>query len=352
MVNIGRQIELHIPRASANPGSPKPVKPGKPRTLASLFGGNRGTALSSSASKPAADSADSALPPAAAPTLTGTGGIASAAAMTVAAWPTENIVSGKKIAKAVERNLESKTRALLASDDIRLADMTIAFFKRFNAVYTASGIPSVQHVEPAEKEANGKGSLLTASIDDITSAIQEFFYDVQLRLEQLEYERLALAEAMAEGNEKEKPIDGTPKRADEILGKVEAFVCDMLYDRLFSPVQASDRQDDESLSTRIAGLHMLDLTLDHLGFRLDASNSSPDEANDRRVLQDGIDEIIKNCETGAFVQLLAEHFSLRPVQNCRSCKSPTAARLQRSLMYLYKCIKSLRTHLASYHPSL
>ena len=351
VVNIGRQIELHIPRASANAGSPKAVKSAKPRTLASLFGGNRGTALSSPAYKPIADSADSALTLAAAPTLTGTGGTAPAAAMAVTAWPIESIVSGKKIAKAVEQNLESKTRALLAGDDTQLADMTIAFLKRFNAVYSAPGIPSVPHVDPTEKDANEKGSLLTASIDGITSATQEFFYDVQLRLEQLEYERLALAEAMAEGNEKEKPIDGLPKRADEILEKVEGFVCDMLYDRLFSPTQGSDRQDDESLSTRIAGLHMLDLTLDHLGFRLDASNSSPDEANDRRVLQDGIDEIVKSCERGALVQLLAGRFSLRPSQNCRSSKSPTVGHLQRSLMYLYKCIKSLRTHLASCHPS-
>jgi hypothetical protein len=83
---------------------------------------------------------------------------------------------------------------------------------------------------------------------------------------------------------------------------VEAFVCDMLYDKLFSPTSSADRSDDENLSTRIAGLHMLDLTLDHLGFQIEVPNSDPDWDDDKRVLLEGLDDVVKQCGRGGSLQ--------------------------------------------------
>jgi hypothetical protein len=49
--------------------------------------------------------------------------------------------------------------------------------------------------EEVDKDSSSR-SLLHAKIDDITTAMQEYFYDVHLRLEQAQQERAALAEAL------------------------------------------------------------------------------------------------------------------------------------------------------------
>nr|XP_019007358.1 uncharacterized protein I206_07924 [Kwoniella pini CBS 10737]OCF46139.1 hypothetical protein I206_07924 [Kwoniella pini CBS 10737] len=55
------------------------------------------------------------------------------------------------------------------------------------------------------------------------------------------------------------------REASEGTEKVEAVVCRLLYNRLFSPLESDDARHDEALASRIAALNMLDLSLDHLG---------------------------------------------------------------------------------------
>lgn len=171
------------------------------------------------------------------------------------------------------------------------------------------------------------GSLTHAKVDECTTAMQEFLYDVRNRLEDAQQERLALAEALQEpGDEKSKEI--TYLDVDASLEKVEALVCELLYDkwvascfrrpdpagerhsanarrsfpldRLFSPLSSLDRQNDESLSTRIAGLHMLDLTLDHLGLEIESESGEPDLEDNRRVLREGLEDIVQQCSKGGW----------------------------------------------------
>lgn len=52
------------------------------------------------------------------------------------------------------------------------------------------------------------------------------------------------------------------------------FSTESLLSRLFRPSNSDDASHDEALSSRIAALNMLDLTLDHLG--VDTGNSGPD----------------------------------------------------------------------------
>lgn len=47
--------------------------------------------------------------------------------------------------------------------------------------------------------------------------------------------------------------------------RVEAVVCRLLHNRIFSPLNSDDARHDEALASRIAALNMLDLSLDHLG---------------------------------------------------------------------------------------
>lgn len=53
--------------------------------------------------------------------------------------------------------------------------------------------------------------------------------------------------------------------ASEGTERIEAQVCRLLYNRIFSPLGSDDGRHDEALASRIAALNMLDLSLDHLG---------------------------------------------------------------------------------------
>lgn len=72
--------------------------------------------------------------------------------------------------------------------------------------------------------------------------------------------------------------------------------------RLFAPASSTDRQDDESLSMRIAGLHMLELTLDHLGIQTDLVTGDPEADDVQRTVRDGLEEIVALCGKGKFAE--------------------------------------------------
>lgn len=85
--------------------------------------------------------------------------------------------------------------------------------------------------------------------------------------------------------------------------RVEALVCSMLYNRIFSPLSSDDANHDEALASRIAGLNMAELTLDHLGL----ITRPP---GDGGKLADGLDEIV--AEAGAELQKLNAPHCLKP----------------------------------------
>lgn len=104
--------------------------------------------------------------------------------------------------------------------------MTLAFIKRF---HPSSKTP-VQPTPPAsDPNANlDQVDLANADIVAVTAAMQEFYHDARQRLEAANRERVALIDALAEKEEKGSPdlID-----VDTTLEKVEAFLCETLYDK-------------------------------------------------------------------------------------------------------------------------
>ncbi|TDL23809.1 hypothetical protein BD410DRAFT_746660 [Rickenella mellea] len=78
-------------------------------------------------------------------------------------------------------------------------------------------------------------------------------------------------------NERKKGIsdkDEHEARNRQILEKVERTICSLFYDRLFRQANSDDGSHDEALSSRVAALNMLDLTLEHLG--VDVGIAGPD----------------------------------------------------------------------------
>jgi hypothetical protein len=70
---------------------------------------------------------------------------------------------------------------------------------------------------------------------------------------------------------------------------------------LFSPAASDDARHDEALSSRIAALNMLDLSLDHLGVR--TKEEDPDKPDPKKAKRDakvakGLDDLVTEVGLG------------------------------------------------------
>ncbi|WVQ85958.1 hypothetical protein IAT38_008126 [Cryptococcus sp. DSM 104549] len=89
----------------------------------------------------------------------------------------------------------------------------------------------------------------------------------------------------SERREKEEMIE---REASEGTERVEALICRLLYNRLFSPLESDDSRHDEALASRIAALNMLDLSLDHLGLITHPEGEEPEG-----TIAKGLDDIVE-----------------------------------------------------------
>lgn len=71
----------------------------------------------------------------------------------------------------------------------------------------------------------------------------------------------------------------------------------MIWTRLFSPLCSDDARHDEALSSRVAALNMLDLTLDHLGLITHPANPPPGEEG---LISKGLADIVERVGLGEF----------------------------------------------------
>ncbi|KAJ6614678.1 hypothetical protein B0H10DRAFT_2044325 [Mycena sp. CBHHK59/15] len=69
----------------------------------------------------------------------------------------------------------------------------------------------------------------------------------------------------------------------EVLSSVERAICVLFFDRLFCPTTSDDSSHDQALSSRVAALNMLDLSLEHLGVDV------PPEA------AEGLERVVRAC---------------------------------------------------------
>ncbi|KAG8895610.1 hypothetical protein FRC01_012295, partial [Tulasnella sp. 417] len=88
------------------------------------------------------------------------------------------------------------------------------------------------------------------------------------------------------------------RKIKETMDMIERVVCSLFYDRLFAPEGSDDRSHDEALASRVAALHMLDLTLEHLG--VDVGNAGTA----------GVDQVAK--AVGRELQRLEDPFCRAP----------------------------------------
>lgn len=67
--------------------------------------------------------------------------------------------------------------------------------------------------------------------------------------------------------------------------------------RLFSPLESDDSRHDEALSSRIAALNMLDLSLDHLGL---VTRPDDEPEAEKGLISRGLSEIVDRIGDGTF----------------------------------------------------
>lgn len=103
----------------------------------------------------------------------------------------------------------------------------------------------------------------------------------------------------AQGSSKPSNAD-KERKIRETMDIVERAVCSLFYDRLFAPEGSDDKSHDEALSSRVAALNMLDLTLEHLGV----------EAGSDAIA--GVDKVVQAVGRGERVWRLGHSPALTP----------------------------------------
>lgn len=72
---------------------------------------------------------------------------------------------------------------------------------------------------------------------------------------------------------------------------------------LFAPLTADDLKHDEALSSRVAALNLLDLSLDHLGVKTkeaDTENADPSKQERDKVVAEGLGALVDRVGKGRF----------------------------------------------------
>lgn len=224
-MTLGKTVDVHILRHS--PSTLQQPKTGaRPRSLVNFFGGQRSASSGQvpTASSGSPKSSDLAVPLAAGPTSRIAGDTLHAM-MTIPAWTIEKALITKRLSKAMQESLAVHIESSLNLGDPALTEMVFSFIRRF---HPTSKTPT-QVTSPApDPNANLEDyDLANADSVVVTAAVQEFFHDVRQKLDELNKDRTMLSETP---NLVEKQTT-EPVNVEESLEKIEAFVCEVLYDK-------------------------------------------------------------------------------------------------------------------------
>lgn len=163
-----------------------------------------------------------------------------------------------------------------------------------------------------KKSSAGRIGLYESPIGDVSHEVQQFYEEV----------RESLGPLQVEGESDEEMFERFDGEAEKILEGVEELVMDLMYDRcvevlvcgsiadlvfrwhrLFCPASSTDEADDESLAERIAGLNLLELSLENLGLDIGHDGDDQDDTSSRKkrkeadlvLIRPGLEAIAKAC---------------------------------------------------------
>ncbi|TFK20246.1 hypothetical protein FA15DRAFT_137771 [Coprinopsis marcescibilis] len=251
------------PRPGARPTGPGQAPSRIPNPFASLFGGNP--------SKNAVSIAPSS-PPASIRSFDSTN---EGAPIELTALTIDRKIVRKGFAKQMNKALKSELREMLtsatdATPPAWVVDRTIDF--------TAGWFPFVRVKDgngAKEKEREYGPNPLEEGSDDAADRLQDFYGLLEHDL--LDAGSPFLPSSKSRGSDRESNVDDekarqrrgreqeeAERRVRDVMEAVERSICSLFYDRLFMQSTTDDTSHDETLTSRICALNMLDLGLNHL----------------------------------------------------------------------------------------
>lgn len=257
----------------------------------------------------------------------------------------------RAIGKCVEIQLRESLKGVDGCEgDASVSDRICSFASRFQP--PSSWTSSFPHTG----KALSGDSYYDADVDDISDAYQDMLHAIRLDLIR-NIRANSSREKRREGKGLGDSVNSTPEKGEGVLPEeedmglleervdasleiIEETLTTVLYDRLFSPASSGDAQADENLSSRIAALNILELSLEHLGLDLGAASHGWDESS--RTIRDSVEDIIGLASLGmAFLFSTAFCYSLplllRLFFGFRTCSTSGISRSIASLQIIYFC---------------
>mgnify|MGYP001563815859 FL=1 len=255
------------------------------------------------------------------------------------------VVRHADIVKAIGKTLDFQLREALkgiegCEGEGAVIDRICTFASRFQPppTWTSSLPPSGKSTQP--------DSHYGKDVEELSDAFQDLFHAVRLDLTR-NVRAAGVRERRRAGDAVEKEVEEEDlglleRRVDASLERIEELVTTALYDRLFSPAASNDSQLDENLSSRIAALNILELSLEHLGLDLGGDGGPDGWDESSRTIRDSLEDVIGVAGVGElgkplFVGSKADGSS---PQSSHGCKILRSARLAPRWTSLSTCTRS------------
>ncbi|KAH8103910.1 hypothetical protein BXZ70DRAFT_923313 [Cristinia sonorae] len=219
----------------------------------------------------------------------------------VPAFTMSTRISRKDVAKSILKAIHNEVKRDLADIAPSWVSERIEDFAVKNNLLPFLKIKSKSKIGGTTEGGPAAGYTVTPDltgedgVEDLGQKFQEFYLDLEEELMRRKWKSgkqgfgsrilangTPSAGSLSSGDEKEKDAeekdgedqveDEKEKRVREVLGRVERTMCSVFYDRLFLQSCSDDASHDEALSSRIAAVNLLDLSLSHLG--VDVGNSA------------------------------------------------------------------------------
>ncbi|KAL4064059.1 hypothetical protein V8B97DRAFT_2078625 [Scleroderma yunnanense] len=223
--------------------------------------------------------------------------------ITISAFTIPTSLSLQHISTSIVSALTSDLASSLTAQPPWLVERVQTFASAFFPFVRASvgGKKKKKKLQDLVGNAGGGGYVVNdvmGGAEELSQRMQEFYGVIEAEMRR--DARPVESGEHGDGNERQAGVDEREAQEEEetrirdVLETVEATLCSLLYDRLFVPAGSDDASHDAALSSRIAALNMLDLTLAHLDLEVDVGTS---EANQTGHAAPGtsLNAVIRDC---------------------------------------------------------
>ncbi|SPC63994.1 related to Phosphopantothenoylcysteine decarboxylase [Ustilago sp. UG-2017b] len=204
---------------------------------------------------------------------------------TISVWVVDHLVRRSSVMRGIRKTLDARIKARLAQKGIEEDVREVV------AVFAGAFLPPIDSVRSGgggghrgNSPVNVANPLYLVEAENLASIFQDLFLSVRDQLDKMH------TSATGQGEEEEQEA---AKEIDAKLETIEAVLCEEVYDRIFNPTTSKDSFRDDALSSRIAALNLLGLSMRHLGLDL----PEPSSTGAKKVVLDELEALVSACGT-------------------------------------------------------